>query len=157
MNRTILCIAAITLICLLPLGAQTFPDGGVKVTDVSAVLQDGGYWLEIAKASDGTPKIISKAGGYTFAVYFFGVAEDGRARSIQFCLGLDMEDGISLDDVNEWNAGYRFARVYRDEENDPIMEYDIDVERGCTKEALENAVERWVALIDTFDEFLDEK
>jgi hypothetical protein len=154
-------LCGIACLCILagvmPLFAQMYPDGGVTVNEVSQVLQDEGYWLEITKASDGSPKILSKAEGYSFAIYFFGLSDSGRARSIQFCLGIDMEDGVELDTVNEWNSGYRFARMYRDEENDPILEYDIDVERGCTPEAIANGIDRWVALIETFDSFLDDK
>lgn len=141
---------------VMPLSAQMYPDGGVTVNEVSTVLQDDNYWYEIATASDGTPKILSKAEGYTFAIYFYDLSDSGRARSIQFYLGIDMEDGVSPDKAIEWNSGYRFARMYLDEENDPILEYDLDVERGCTPEALSNAFERWVALIDTFDGFLEE-
>lgn len=154
------CITAVLiglLICIGSLQAKPLPDGGVTVNEVAAILQEKGYWIEMGTDGTGNPKITSKAEGYTFAIYFYSLSEEGRAKSIQFCLGIAMKDGISLERVNEWNKGYRFGRVYQDEENDPILELDLDVEHGCNTEAIDNILERWFALITTFDEFLDEK
>lgn len=54
-------------------------------------------------------------------------------------------DGRALpEQINEWNRTKRFSRAYLDREGDPIIESDIDLEGGVTRDAM-------VAWIRTFN------
>jgi hypothetical protein len=141
----------------LALAAEALPDGGVTVDEMAGILGKKGFRAEIRKLKNGEQKIVSSAEGFTYDIFFYSMGENGRATSFQFCMALNLKNGISLEKVYEWNKEYRFARMYRDNEDDPVIEMDVDVEHGCTVEAIENNFERWYSLLNTFDKFVHGK
>ena len=137
-------------------GAVTFPDGGVTGADVVKMLQDKGYRAELTKDSTGDPLIESSADGSNFSVYFYGCeGEPVRCDSIQFVAAFDVEgEGMTLQDANAWNRDHRFGRVYLDDENDPFLEMDVDVEYGFTTEAMGTNLATWTTVLPSFKEFI---
>jgi hypothetical protein len=154
-NFTRLVLSAFLLLAGLTLSAEMLPDGGITIDEMSSILTKKGYKAEVKVYNDeGEKKIVSSAEGYKFAIYFYSLSDKGRAKNIQFCVSVDLKDGITLERAYQWNKEYRYARVYRDEEDDPIMEMDMDLEHGCTTEAVDNNLERWFSLLNTFDKFI---
>lgn len=125
--------------------------GGVSPGDVSKVLVQMGYEAEAAVDSEGDPMLHSRADDHPFSIYFYQM-EGGKALSIQFSYALDVEVDVD-DQVATWNREYRFGRAFVDEEGDPFLKMDLDVERGFTSEGLANNVERWVSLLGEFYEY----
>lgn len=152
-RELIIAAAAVAVLGLAP-GAQArpLPDGGVTPDEVARVMQHRGFRAEITTADDGRPLIKSSSSGYRFGVYFYGCKQD-RCPSIQFASAFDMADGMSLKSINEWNRTSRFGRAYLDDESDPFIEMDVDVERGFTTEALSNNLSTWEAVLGRFREF----
>lgn len=146
--------AMAALCCAGAADARPLPDGGVTPQEVMQVLQQEGYKAELDKDSAGDPMVRSAAEGLKFDVYFYG-CEDNRCKSIEFVVGLDLEKGTTLQKAADWNKEYRFARLALDDEMDAWFHYDIDVERGATTEAIENALERWIAVLPDARKFLD--
>jgi len=137
-------------------GAVTFPDGGVTGADVVKMLQDKGYRAELTTDSTGDPLVQSSADGSNFSIYFYGCeGEPARCDSIQFVAAFDVEgEGMSLEDANTWNREHRFGRVYLDDEKDPFLEMDVDVEYGFTTEAMGTNLETWTTVLPSFKEFI---
>lgn len=138
------------------LAAASFPDGGVTGAEVVQVLQEKGYRAELSADSTGDPLVLSGADGSNFSVYFYGCeGEPARCDSIQFTAAFDVDgEGMSLADANLWNREHRFGRVYLDDESDPFLEMDVDVEFGFTTEALGSNVTTWVQVLPRFKEFI---
>jgi hypothetical protein len=138
------------------LAAATYPDGGLTGAEVVQVLQEKGYRAELTTDSGGDPLVQSSADGSSFSIYFYGCeGEPARCDSIQFTAAFDVEgDGMSLADANVWNREHRFGRVYLDDESDPFLEMDVDVEFGFTTEALGSNVETWVTVLPRFKEHI---
>jgi len=136
--------------------AEPVPDGGMTAAEVAKVLQDQGYRAEITTDSAGDPLIESGVDGTHFSVYFYGCAgeEEPRCNAIQFMAAFDLEDGTSFERINLWNREHRFGRGYLDDENDPFVEMDLDVEYGFTTEALANNLDTWSAVLPGFKEFI---
>lgn len=93
----------------------------INAEQLAAILQSEGYAGEV----DGgmvrwkiegkrTQLLISKTGN---AVQFHAAFADGNA---------------TLKRVNEWNKSKRFSRTYLDDEGDPHLELDLDMEGGVT-------------------------
>lgn len=135
--------------------AGPIPDGGVTVEDVAAVMQAKGYRAEITADSQGDPKILSSTAGKNFSVFFYGCSDVKRCTAIQFSAGFDLKQGMTLAKINEWNFNKRFATGSLDDEMDPYMSYDIDVEHGYTTEAIANNLDRWEAVVGKFKTFID--
>jgi hypothetical protein len=129
--------------------AAPIPEGGVTVDDVAEALQAQGYKAEIGRDQMGDPMITSALEGASFRVLFYD-CERGRCAAIQFATAFDLKDGLTLSEINSWNRQRRFGRAYLDDEMDPFVEYDVDLEAGATTEAIENAVEVWEAVVPHF-------
>lgn len=147
--------AALVLMLAVGTAAAPLPDGGMTVREVADVLQERGYRAEIGKDSAGDPIITSGAGGVTFRIYFYGCTNE-RCTSIQFAAGFDLDAGMSLERVNEWNRRHRFGRAYLDEENDPYVEMDVDVELGFSTESLASNLDTWASVLPAFRSFIRE-
>jgi len=139
----------------LPLGgfAETYV-GGVTPEEVSQVLVEMGYEAKPAIDNEGDPMVHSSSDGHPFSVYFYQL-EAGRALSLQFSYGLDLEE-TSDERVAAWNREYSFGRAFVDDEGDPFLKMDLDVERGFTPAALENNFERWFSLVGEFYDYFNE-
>jgi len=49
----------------------------------------------------------------------------------------------------------RFGRAYLDDEMNPILEMDVDLELGATTEPLESVIGTWAAVVPAFKTFID--
>lgn len=135
--------------------AGALPDGGVTAAEVVAALQDKGYRAELTTDSTGDPMIQSAAEGVNFRVYFYGCGGDpARCGAIQLVAAFDLEEGLALDRINLWNREHRFGRGYLDDDKDPWVEMDVDVELGFTTEALANNLDTWMSVLPSFIEFV---
>ncbi|MFW8566909.1 YbjN domain-containing protein [Orrella sp. 11846] len=55
-----------------------------------------------------------------------------RGSSLQFYAGFTM-DKVSSRKLNEWNANRRYSRTYTDDDGDPVIELDLDLEGGVSQ------------------------
>ena len=134
--------------------AAYLPDGGVTAQEVAASLKVKGFQAEITTDKDGDPLVKSIYEGTKFSVYFYECSAKQRCKSIQYATGFSMDGGIPTAKVAEWNRKKRFGRVYRDDESDPWIEMDMDLEHGGTTEALTNNLDRWLLVIREFRKFM---
>lgn len=155
--RWSLVIGAATMALGLAAGAKAapLPDGGVTAREMADVLQNRGYRAEITTDSDGDPMIKSTAEAINFQVYFYNCNGKPRCKTIQFGSAFDLEHGMELGKINDWNRHNRFGRAYLDDENDPFVEMDVDVEHGFSTEALSNNLDTWVAVLPKFRNFIN--
>ena len=124
--------------------------------DIAAKLQDFGYRTELTKDEQGDPKIKSSAGGANFSVYFYGCDNNVDCTSIQLSAGFDLDAGTTLEVINEWNAGKRYGKVYLDDEKDPYIEMDIELEgAGIPVETFRMNMETWDKIVADFQTHID--
>ena len=144
------------LVALLPLTALAgaLPDGGITVQEVARSMQAKGFQTEITTDKDGDPLIKSTLEGAKFSVYFYECGGKPRCKSIQFAAGFAMKGSISPAKLAEWNRTKRFGRVYQDNENDPWVEMDMDMEHGATTEAMTNNIDRWLVVLKEFRKYI---
>ena len=152
--RLVLAAAAAALLLASPAAAASIPDGGVTAAEVAEVLKERGYRAEIGKDGHGDPQITSAAEGKTFLVVFFS-CRDARCAAYQFSAGFDVDASPGLVKANEWNRKFRFGRLFLDEEDDPILQMDVDAERGHTTEAIDNNLDTWVSILARFKREFD--
>jgi hypothetical protein len=152
-NRFAAAVAIAAAMCAGVAHARPLPEGGVTAQEVAEALQAKGYRAQLTKDSAGDPMIESGLDGSTFRVMFY-TCKTGRCASIQFVWALDMDDGMELRKINQWNREKRFGRAYLDDENDPFLEMDVDLERGGTTEAIGNNLDTWASVLPAFKEFI---
>ena len=134
--------------------AGPLPDGGVTGKEVAAALLSKGFQAELTTDKEGDPLIRSSSGGTRFGVYFYECHGKPRCTSIQFSAFIKAKQ-VTPEKIVEWNRKNRFGRAYLDDDSDPWVEMDVDVEHGATTEALTNDLDRWVSVLGTFGKFLE--
>src|SRR3546814_14261387 len=63
-----------------------------------------------------------------FLVIFMNCTGGHDCRTLQYYMGFSDARQVPLERFNEWNREKRFARAYRDESGDPVLEMDVDVD-----------------------------
>lgn len=149
------CVALAVMLLPQSAAAQITAD----VDQIAEVMRDAGYRAEITEADDGTPKIESATAGYNFAVLFYGCEGVNNCKTIQLFSWKSLKDDqITLEKLNSWNSGMRFARAHRDSDGDPIIQMDIDLEDGGMPAALlKDNLEYWDSILADFMRFISDK
>ena len=150
--KTAIALAALVggLMVASAAGAYQIKDGGITAEEVAAVMQSKGYQASLGKDADGDPRITSSADGGKFYVYFYGCHNGPRCNAIQFEAAFALPGHFTYAKINDWNRHNRFGRAYLDDEMDPYVEMDLDVEHGFLTEGLANNLDTWAAVLPRF-------
>ena len=133
--------------------AQAIHNGGMTGPEVQAWLQKAGYKAELSKDDSGDPQIKSAAEGRNFFVNFYD-CQAGRCKAIQFSAGFDLDKGLTLAKINEWNRKNRYLKAYLDDENDPYVQYDVNLNAGRTFAGLDDDFAVWTSMVNDFAKFI---
>ena len=126
----VLLAAALLPSCLPPVhaGPSTAEDGSdvvistITTEELRSIMKAEGYETIFDKDGD----VVWKIEGFKSHVF---VAKDGKA--IQFHSSFS-DGNATLKKVNEWNQSKRFSRTYLDDDGDPHLELDLDMDGGVT-------------------------
>lgn len=148
-----LAIGAAAATAALPAAAQTVQ--ATKPDTVMTALRNAGYRAMLSKDNVGDPVIKSGAAGVDFSVLFYNCTEHKDCKTVQFYAGF-VKKGVTLDTINKWNAEHRFARVYLDDDKDPRIEMDLDLDSGGMSPGLFKAnIATWESLLGEFQKAID--
>ena len=147
-------VAAFLALAPFTASAQALVDAS-DVDVIAALIQDEGYRAVVGTDGVGDPRITSSANGYDFEVYFYGCTDGANCRDIQFSVNLDVEDGMSLTSVQDFNLEKRWAKVYLDEESDPFLEMDYNMYGGVSVTNFNDTLDWWVIIMNEFLEYID--
>lgn len=133
--------------------------GEITATDPQAVMkamQDYGFVATMEADSEGDPKIVARVSRTKFRVYFFGCEDNKNCASLHFRAGYDLDNSLSALKVNEWNREKRFTKAYIDDEGDPFMEMDVNLDfDGVGAKNFEDTLDWWRLLVEDFEDFID--
>lgn len=121
-----------TLICIGLLGAGLPASGADGVVnrlsgeELAAILKDEGYVPRLEE-----PLVLSTKIEGLKTMFF--IADDSE--SIQAYAGFTAAEA-TLEQVNAWNQTHRYSRAYIDAEGDPVIELDLDLAGGVTRERI---------------------
>jgi hypothetical protein len=122
---------------------------------VVEALQSAGYQAELTKDKSGDPMIRSNSSGTSFAVLFYGCDKNVQCKSVQFYSGYSDAKVKDLAAMNKWNIDMRFGRAYIDNENDPCVVLDVNLDDGGMSRGLfVDNLEYWVAIMAGFEKVI---
>ena len=126
-------------LCMLPAAARA-QDVLTEVSPkkITKILTSMGLEVQEAKGKgDSEQKALRfDLGGYRVVLFLANKDTDA-----QLFIGFGGQQ-VSTEKTNEWNSRHRFARAYRDEDGDAVLESDIDFTGGVT----EANIKAWVKL-----------
>lgn len=100
--------------------------------------------------SDGDPKIEGRIEGKGYSVHFYGCEDGKNCRSINLATGWATEGEYTVEQLNDWNRDNRFVKAYIDEEGDPILEMDVNLHLGVTRQNLDKTFDWWSFMMGEF-------
>ena len=154
MNKYVMprAIALVALTLAAPAAAQNIT---ADLDRIAEVMQGEGLQAKIEREDDGRPYLLSGISGYTFVVNAFGCNDAwADCKFVQFRAAFTPETKPTLAEVNQYSADNFFGRYYLDDENDPVIEMDIDLEAGgMSKELFIDNIAYWDMALSKFGEF----
>lgn len=129
-----------------------------NLADVTAALQRYGVVVEESPLSDGDIALVTHFEGVKSTIFFYGcdAGTVNNCHSVQFFAGFITEDPFPLARINEWNRDRRFGRAYVDDENDPVIEMDVNLDGGTTAANFHDTIDWWRVVATTFRTFVHE-
>lgn len=134
--------------------AELINSNGMTGPEVTAWLQKAGYKAELTKDGGGDPLINSATDGTNFKVFFYD-CEGERCKALQFSAGFDLKTALTPAAANKWNRENRYLKVYLDDDGDPYVQYDVNVNAGRTVEGLSDDFEVWTGMLPEFTDYID--
>lgn len=132
-----------------PAQAQTVT--ATNPDSVAAVLRDKGLAPEMLKDSAGDPRIRSTYQGRTFNVFFYGCTDNVNCSTVAFSQGIDLSKPISWTTINASNKDHLFTRIWFDDEGDPYIEMDVNLDfGGMSAAAFAGHVDLWLSGLSKF-------
>ena len=125
---------------------------------IKAIVESQGWPATLVTKDDADPYIESSRGGLKFLVIFMNCEDHKNCKTLQYYMGFSDAKDVPLDRFNQWNKEKRFARGYKDDEGDPVLEMDVDVDfAGIPRENLGETFNTWASLMDSYREFIFDK
>jgi Putative bacterial sensory transduction regulator len=122
---------------------------------IANLMQQAGYRAVLTTDNVGDPKIESSAAGADFSIYFYGCENGQNCLSLQYTSGYDLPDGASLGLMNDWNGTKRFGFAYLDNENDPFLNYDVNMSYGVSEQNFLDSLSLWDSILADFHAHID--
>lgn len=121
---------------------------------IASILQDRKLSARLDTERGGDPMIHATFGEHAaFVIYFYGCTSGADCTSIQFRAGFT-NTGAGPAEIAKWNADYRFARAYLDDENDAVIAMDVDLEAGMSAKAFGKQVDIWDDIMHEFSDYV---
>jgi hypothetical protein len=105
---------------------------------------------------NGDPKISGKIEGVTYHVYFMNCTDNENCEDLNFYAGF-LDNKQTLDAINAWNRDKRFGKAYLDADLDAVVEFDVNLEHGVTRDNLDAAFSVWALVLKQFTAYIGHK
>lgn len=157
LSRAFLAAAAASLsVAAAPAQAELV--NAVNPAAIKAIVESQGWPAKLIGKPGDDPYIESTRNGLKFLVLFMNCSEGRNCKTLQYYMGFSDAKGISFEKLNAWNKEKRFARAYRDNDGDPVLEMDVDLDfDGIPRENLGETFNTWASLMDSFRQFVFEE
>lgn len=154
--RTALALGAATVIAATPARAELV--NAQNPATIKTILESQGWPATLIQKDGDDPHIESSRNDMKFLVIFMNCTDNRRCKTIQYYMGFNDAKDLALTRLNQWNKDKRFARAYKDDEGDPVLEMDVDLDfAGIPRENVGESLNTWASLMDSFREFVFEK
>lgn len=154
--RTTCALAAAMAVAATPAHAELV--NAQNPAAIKAIVESQGWPATLVQKDGEDPYIESSRNDLKFLVLFLNCTDNKRCKTLQYYMGFNDAKDIPLTRFNQWNKDKRFARAYKDDEGDPVLEMDVDLDfAGIPRENVGETLNTWASLMDSFREYVFEK
>ena len=125
------------------------PFNGVTIPEIQTILSGAGFKAETVHEETGLVVLQVSIRQLKFILILQGEVSRGRFGSAQCVIGF--RDHFRIDQANRWNKERRFARVYVDDEDNPMIEMDFLLV-GVTADTVHAYLGLWLMSLHEFGE-----
>lgn len=156
-HRAIAAFSASALFAMAPAQAELVSPKNPAA--IVSVVESQGLSAKLVTKSGENPYIESASNGIKFLILFLNCDDNKQnCTTLQYYMGYSDADATSLERINEWNKTKRFARAYRDNDGDPVLEMDVDLDfDGLPRQNVGESLKTWVSLMNSYHGFLFDK
>lgn len=117
-----------------------------------AGLTDG----KIVYGDDDDPYIEMQYDGLKTLIFFMNCDQSHKdCKTLQYYIGFSDAENVTVDKLNTWNRDKRFGHAFVDDEGDPVLEMDMDLDfNGLPKVNVVESFNTWKSLVEQFHDFL---
>jgi hypothetical protein len=153
MHRTARTAMVATVLAVLsaPTLAQELVDGGNIDTILEIAKAHGEAVLETQ--TDGDPRISGRINGLGYQLFFMNCTASKDCEDLNFYAGF-AELKPTVDAINDWNRNKRFGNAYLDSDLDAVIEFDVNLEFGVSRDNLDAAFGLWELLLQQYAEHI---
>lgn len=148
-----LCAATGAVLALLagPASAQALLDGS-HIDEIATIARSYGT-ATLEAQDDGAPRIAGAIKGVPYQLFFMNCMAGADCEDVNFYAAF-AEIKPTMDALNSWNRDRRFGNAYLDADLDAVIEFDINLEHGVSRENLEAAFGIWSLLLEQYAEYV---
>ena len=146
-------VFATTCCMLVPAWAAQTVDA-TDPAELVSIIQALGYRAVLDTDDTGDPMIRSSTGGTDFSIYFYGCTDNTDCKSLLFKAGYDLDDGTTLEVIDDWNETILFGRAYLDDEADPWLEMPVNMDGGVSRRNFEDNYDWWEVIVAEFEDHI---
>lgn len=156
MSRAAFALGAAAIFAATPAHAELV--NAKNPTKIKEILESQGWPATLISKADEDPYIESNRNGLKFLVLFMNCEDNKDCKTLQYYMGFSDAKEVTIEKLNAWNKDKRFARAYRDDAGDPVLEMDVDLDfAGIPRENVGETLNTWASLMDSYREFVFEK
>lgn len=131
--------------------AQQLIDGASVDAIVQVARAFGSATVE--SQSNGAPKIAGRMDGIGYTIFFVNCTSPRQCSDLNFYAGF-LEAKLTPDQLNSWNATKRFGRAYADPDGDAVVEMDVNLEGGVSRNNITSVFGIWRLMLDQFTSYI---
>ena len=126
--------------------------------NVGAVLEKSGARYEVDTDDEGNPLIKVTVGsvlpGNQFSIAF-GTCHDDGCEDLYLWSWYSPRKDVTLEDINQINADYRWTRAYIDKDGDPVLEMELTCTGGVSWDNTEVLLATYFSMMRDFAAKID--
>lgn len=151
---TAISLAATALLATAPAHAELISPRDPEA--IRALIEAHGWPATLNRPDDENPFIESELSGVKFLVFFMNCNDNHRrCTTIKYYMGFSDAKDATFEEMNDWNKAKRFGRAFIDDEGDPVLEMDLDLDfKGLPRENVNESLNIWASLMDAFYDHL---
>ncbi len=133
--------------------AQTIVDGN-SVDEILNIARGYGSATLSESSSSGTPVIEGRIDGILYQLFFMNCDDNAtNCEDLNFYAGfLNLKPTLEV--INDWNRDKRFGKAYLDSDLDAVVEFDVNLEHGVTRDNLDAAFAVWRLILDQYKTYI---
>lgn len=144
----ILAVATALAVVGTPAVAQQLIDGS-NVDEIANIARGYGS-VSVGTAGSGDPQISGKIDGISYYLFLRNCSDvHTDCEDLNFYAGF-LDNKQPLDAINAWNRDKRFGRAYLDADLDAVIEFDVNIEYGISRENLDSSFAVWSLILKQY-------